>query len=286
MHSLPNSKKLSFESPARVRMTITPELAQQWLETTNTHNRKTSETHWTQLAIDMIEGRWRYNGDAIRFGSHGLLLDGQHRLMACVEAKMPFETDVILGLDPEVMSTIDHPKVRTAADIAHLNGVENAVKACALASLLLVHRKYGIQRMASSACYPTKTEVTALVASQPRIPRVAGRAASWGRNLAAPRIIAFCYYLFSEQDAGLADQFFAQLSEGANLSKDNPVFRLRERLVGNSMAKAKLPPVEVIALFFKAWIAYRDGKPVKVLRWSGDSGVYAEPFPTLDRGRR
>lgn len=286
MHSLPKSKQLSFETPARLRMTITPEQAQQWLETTNTRNRNMSETHWTQLALDMLEGRWRYNGDAIRFGADGVLLDGQHRLKACVEAKMPFETDVIFGLDPGVMSTIDHPKVRTAADIAHLNGVENAVKACALAHLLLIHEKHGIQRMASSASHPTKTQVTELVSAQPRVAEVAGRTGSWGRHLTAPRIIAFCYYLFSEQDGSLADRFFAQFTEGANLSKDNPVYRLRERLVGNSMAKAKLPPIEVIALFFKAWIAYREGKPVKNLRWRGDTGVSPEPFPEIDRGRR
>jgi hypothetical protein len=266
-------------------MTVTPEQAEQWLETHNTRNRNMSETHWMQLAIDMIEGRWRYNGDAIRFGSNGVLLDGQHRLKACVEAKMPVETDVIFGLDPEVMSTIDHPKVRTAADIAHLNGVENAVKACALAHLLLIHRKHGIERMASSSCHPTKTQVTALVSADPRIPVVAGRTGNWGRHLAAPRIIAFCYYLFSEQDGRLADRFFSEFTDGANLSKDNPVYRLRERLVGNSLAKAKLPPVEVISLFFKAWIAYREGRPVKALRWRGDGGIYAEPFPSIGRAR-
>ncbi|MDP2620568.1 MAG: hypothetical protein Q8P46_10395, partial [Hyphomicrobiales bacterium] len=81
-------------STTRTRCRITPELAREWLEKTNRKNRPLSELKWTAYAVDMLEGRWQYNGDAIRFGSDGVLLDGQHRLMACVEAGIPFETDV------------------------------------------------------------------------------------------------------------------------------------------------------------------------------------------------
>ena len=49
MHTLAKSKPPSSESPVRLRMAITPEQAQQWLETTNTKNRNMNETHWMQL---------------------------------------------------------------------------------------------------------------------------------------------------------------------------------------------------------------------------------------------
>jgi hypothetical protein len=78
--------------PRRMRMMVTPELAKQWLEA-NTHNRPLSEELVIAYMVDMLDGRWQYNGDAIRFDHTGRLIDGQHRLHACIEAGVPFETD-------------------------------------------------------------------------------------------------------------------------------------------------------------------------------------------------
>jgi hypothetical protein len=92
--------------------------------------------------------------------------------------------------------------------------------------------------------------------------------------------MTFCYYLFSAQNPGLAETFFSQLEGGTGLTERNPVYLLRERLRTNSVGKAKLPLLEIIALFFKAWIAYRSGKPVKCLRWN-NSGANPEKFPEI-----
>jgi hypothetical protein len=141
-----------------MRMMVTPELAKQWLEA-NTHNRPLSEELVIAYMVDMLDGRWQYNGDAIRFDHTGRLIDGQHRLHACIEAGVPFETDVVTGLAPEAIRTIDIGRVRTAGHIAHLEGVENASVACAIAGLAVLHRKYGIERMNDPRHKPTKTEI-------------------------------------------------------------------------------------------------------------------------------
>ena len=109
---------------------------------------------------------------------------------------------------------------------------------------------------------------------------VAGHAKNMGRTLASPRVMAFCYYLFSAQNPDLAERFFNHLASGAGLSEHSPVYLLRERLRTNSAGKAKLPILEIIALFFKAWIAYRNGKSVKCLRWN-NSGANPEKFPEI-----
>jgi hypothetical protein len=91
-------------SPGRAqRMTVTPELAEQWLRN-NTHNRKLSETHALAYASDMEAGRWKYNYVPIIIASDGTLIDGQHRLMACTLARVPFVSDVVFGAD--VLGTI------------------------------------------------------------------------------------------------------------------------------------------------------------------------------------
>lgn len=277
----------SFSAPTsrliRMRTTVTPQQAKAWLEQANTRNRPLSELHWMGMAIDMMEGRWEYNGDAIRFSNSGVLLDGQHRLRACVESNVPFETDVIFGLDPTVMDTIDIGRGRRASDVVALKGVENAITACAAASLLLVHQKHGLQRVQSPDAYPTKTEVSAFVVANPRLSQVAGHAAGLGKRLAPPRVIVACYYLFSEQNPELAERFFNDFSGGVNLTRTNPVYFLRERMVGNRTSKKKLQLVEIIAIFFKAWIAYRDSRPMELLRWAPGNN---EEFPDINIGCR
>ena len=78
---------LRATSPVRLRILVTPEMAKYWLETTNIKNRPLSEAHWMKLWLDIAEGRWKYNGEPISFGTNGALLNGQHRLTACSEVE-------------------------------------------------------------------------------------------------------------------------------------------------------------------------------------------------------
>lgn len=271
---------LRATKPVRIRMLVTPAMAKAWLETTNVNNRPLSEMHWMKIWLDIAEDRWKYNGEPISFGTNGALLNGQHRLQACAAGDAPIDTDVIFGLDPEAMSTIDIGKVRTAANIAHLEGIQNATVACAAAHLILLHENGGIQQLGNKQVEPSKTKINERVRIDHRISDLAGRAAGLGRSLAPPRAMACCYYFFSAQNPELAEQFFDRLASGAGLTKHDPVYLLRERLRTNSAGKAKLPLLEIVALFFKAWIAYRNGKQVKCLRWN-NGGANPEKFPEI-----
>lgn len=271
---------LRATKPVRIRMLVTPAMAKTWLETTNVNNRPLSEMHWMKIWLDIAEGRWKYNGEPISFGTNGALLNGQHRLQACAAGDTPIDTDVIFGLDPEAMCTIDIGKVRTAANIAHLEGIQNASVACAAAHLILLHENGGIQQLGNKQVEPSKTKVNERVRIDHRISDFAGRAAGLGRSLAPPRVMACCYYFFSAKNPELAEQFFDRLASGAGLTKHDPVYLLRERLRTNSAGKAKLPLLEIVALFFKAWIAYQNGKQVKCLRWN-NGGANPEKFPEI-----
>ena len=273
----PNAPVSQTSQP--VLMTVTPQLAKQWLER-NVHNRPLSEVTVIAYALDMLEGRWRYNGAAIQFDSNGTLIDGQHRLKACVEADVPFQTIVVFDLPPEVMRTIDIGKPRTSGHIAHLEGAQNASCACAVAGLILIHQKYGIRHMNDPRCQPTKTQVVEAVGRLPGIDGAVAQAKLLARKIAAPRLVGFCWYAFAQQDRTLADRFFTELANGLSLSPTNPVYHLRERLLADRQAKAKLPQVEIVALFFKAWLYYRENRPIRKLFWKSDGGS-PEKFPDL-----
>lgn len=263
----------------RLRMQVTPGLASQWLEQ-NLHNRPLSDSLVIAYGLDMIEGRWQYNGDAIRFDTEGQLIDGQHRLHACIEAKVPFETDVIFGLDPTAIRTIDIGKARTAGHIAHLEGAPNAASACAVAAMIILHRRHGIQHLHDCRCQPTKPQVVEAVRSMPALEGAVAQARLLGKKIAPPRVVGFCYYEFAARNRELADRFFTELAHGINLTRENPVYHLRERLLADRQAKAKLPQLEIVALFFKAWLYYRENRPMRKLFWKSD-GPAPERFPDI-----
>ncbi len=260
-------------------MRITPETAKQWLEQ-NVRNRPLSDDIVIGYALDMLEERWEYNGDAIRFDSAGCLIDGQHRLKACIEAGVSFESDVIFGLPPKVMRTIDIHRPRTAGHIAQIEGAQNAACACAVAAMIILHKRHGIQHMNDPRCQPTKTQIVDAASTLPNLEPAVAQARLLGRKIAAPRIIGFCYYVFAAQSPTLAERFFDELAHGINMQQDNPVYHLRERLLTDRRAKAKLPQFEIIALFFKSWLFYRENRPLRKLFWKSD-GPAPERFPSI-----
>jgi len=270
------SSRSTVPTDRRVKMTVTPDKAKQWLEL-NTRNRPLNEKLVAIYASDMKAGRWQYNGDAIRFDYNGNLIDGQHRLKACVESGVPFTTDVIGGLEPKAIQTIDIGCVRNASHIAHMYGVKNATNACAIAKLYLIHKKNGLGSINYPEKRPSKTEIVEAAIKIPGIQDAILRAAQVGSKIASPRILGVCYLIFSEQNRVAADRFFNDLAYGTNLRSDSPVYLLRERLLANNRSKYKIPEIEILALFFKAWAAYRDGRPMRRLAWS-----VTEDFPRID----
>lgn len=265
-------------SGMRCRMSITPDQAAAWLEN-NTHNRPLRQCRVAKYARAMERGLWRYNYQPIIVSRDGLILDGQHRLWACVESNAVFESDVVFGADSAIMDSIDMNATRSSGDQAHLGGVKNANVAASAALLILMFEDGNIDSVRNTKLYPTNQEVISR-ASDPAIQasiRVAMPSKHICRRLGAS---TFCHYVFHRQNAELADRFFAELASGAMLAEDNPVFQLRKRLEENNRSRSKLPQDVIIALFFKAWQKYRANKRMKVLSWRS-TGPSPEPFPEI-----
>lgn len=96
-------------------VTITPDKARELLGRNN-QNRTVSRNHVNKLARDMRAGDWRLNGDAIRVMDDGDLADGQHRLLACIEADRPFQTLLVTGLSKDDMLSVDRARTRNIGD--------------------------------------------------------------------------------------------------------------------------------------------------------------------------
>ena len=100
---------------------ITPEAAKDYLER-NTHNRPVNKEHVRALAKAIREGRWQTTHQGIAFSEDLVLLDGQHRLLAIIEANMTVRMQVTMGLAKDALFGIDQNKVRTVAQNLGLMG--------------------------------------------------------------------------------------------------------------------------------------------------------------------
>lgn len=119
---------------------ITPSLAKQMLKK-NVDNRATKVKSIALLVRAMRSGEWKENGEAIIIDEKGVLKDGQHRLISCIEADYSFNCVVVRGVKSDVMSTIDIGMNRGLHDILYLNGFKNVTKLAAGIKAITLRRE-------------------------------------------------------------------------------------------------------------------------------------------------
>jgi hypothetical protein len=112
--------RAELEATARGRWTcyamlVTPEMAAAWL-TANTANRAVRRSHAVSLARLMRAGEWRLTHQGVAFDRSGHLIDGQHRLLAIVEAGVPVEILVFVDCPDDTFGALDRGLKRQLRD--------------------------------------------------------------------------------------------------------------------------------------------------------------------------
>lgn len=95
--------------------TITPEKAREYLSN-KAPNRTIRAKDVAMLVRDIQNGEWRVTHQGIAFNNAGELIDGQHRLLACVKSGIPINILVTRGLEDGAGAAIDRGKTRIFAD--------------------------------------------------------------------------------------------------------------------------------------------------------------------------
>jgi hypothetical protein len=254
---------------------ITPEMAKALLEK-NIGNRNVSIPHVKSLSRMMSDGSFLFNGDAIRIDTDGIILDGQHRLMACVKSGVPFKTVLATGLPRQVFATIDQQSKRTAANTLFVAGEKNCKD---LSATLGWIERYFIGDMITARSRFNNQQVLVLLEKYPEA-REALAGLSRTKGLIYRSVAAACNYLFRKKDADLAEQFFEQLLSGAGLDEDSPIYVLREALMKNAIERNKHSQQYIMAIMIKTWNAMRKNERIKFLRFGKVGGTH-ESFPIV-----
>lgn len=278
-NGVPSNSRTRSLDDMKQTITITPTLALEWLEQ-NTKNRPKRPKKVREYARDMKSGKWKLSGDTIKFDRNGVLLDGQHRLMAVIESDTPIASDVRFGLDPNVFINIDTHIKRQPHDFLSIRGEANsrALVKGVVNALCYIDKQYynfGHSRY-------TNDEISEFIRKNPEI-RNSVDVGLRLKGIVKSGLAVGLHYLSSRANKKKADLFWKGLIEGSNLSSMSPIRVLREKLISERLSGKKyeaMKSIEIVALIIKAFNAFVQNRAIGNLKWTSQ-GRSAEPFPTF-----
>lgn len=121
-----------------VRIQVTPEIAQEWLDRNPPRQRRVMDSHVRKLADEMRANRWNENVIApIELArDSGWVLNGRHRLTAIIETGQSHWFNVVTSADEGTFDVIDAIAPRTPANVLEADGFKNARTLEAVARLM------------------------------------------------------------------------------------------------------------------------------------------------------
>lgn len=249
------------------RLLVTPEIAKAWLDQ-NVSNRKIVKNHVDKLTRDMVSGEFEFTGDPIRFDWNKRLIDGQHRLLACVAADRPFESLVIYNLPPETQKKMDTGRPRLASDMLSLTGLHYATTLSSACRLILTEKNGDTVR---STTYTT-TEILGVLDKHKKLPASinAVRTSKIPKGISGAQL-AVMHYIASHilNAPNVADQFVEVIKTGIPTYDGDAAHTFRERRI-SSHGTGRESRDNGWRVMKHAWNLFALGKPAKVMRGAAD----------------
>jgi hypothetical protein len=259
--------------------TITPEEARSLVASAE-NVRKLSPRKVEALSRAMRAGRFELNGETIIIGEDGALLNGFHRLNACIKAGVAFRTYVARGVQntPDVRGSIDSLPGRTPAQRLMIRGNWHrkfASSACGSVRWYEALKAGTMDRdcIAGGVGISTRLlpdEVNRMVESMPLVHEcidLYSGAETWRIKKLLKPMAPFVglYAYLGELDHALVLNLYTALKTGS-VSMTDSAWLLAEYLAKNAGEFRRDPPVVMLAKFIKCWNGLRGGPAPKVLR--------------------
>ena len=264
--------------------TVTPAIAEDWL-TKNWRNRMLRPAHISRLARDMKAGRWVLNGEAIRFDTSGKLIDGQHRLLACMEAGAAFVSLVMYDCPPGVQGSLVGAVPRSFADELKMNGHAHTVLLSSSAKCCAVFDAFGhwepqftreITYFEQQDAF-RKHEEKILSAAHYAVERY-HRSPQRHDRIGVTQLSSMLVH-FREHNREVADWFVDKAYSGAMIDEKEPIFLLR-RVFAPRDPHRRLSHARRWAFTIRAFNWTLEGRKMSRLYWRA-GGMTPEPFPRI-----
>lgn len=233
----------------------------------NRRNREVRRGKVKSFAAKIVAGRFRLTHQGIAFDTAGNILDGQHRLMAVVEAKLPIRCLAHFNEPDENFRFIDRDlSPRTTADDLYELGEVGPRDGPSVAAAARILHHYDAGRVPWTAEALTTEQAIDVIAAHPLLVGTAQWAREEFQNkggLPTAPIVAFGT-LMREVDDAAAIRFLKRLAAGTDLVAGDPILALREVSLREGSRGSATRNAFMVRLV-RAWNAHRRGTPVSKL---------------------
>ena len=253
---------------------VTPKMAREWLKK-NKKNRHYSAMRAKRYATEMTAGRWKVNGESIKFDADKNLCDGQHRLEGIMIADIAVEMYVMHGLDLKAYDTLDVGKPRNVSDVFSRAGKKHYALLAATLRWVHAHESGMTDSGTRSSGTPLLTTIAIdVLARHPGIEESCefiSKLGRFARGAIPTSQASYIHYYGSLANRDKANDFWTKVLVGENLLQTMPEYALRSRLdMASKVNGQSLQPRAKNALAIKAWNASLAGKRMRRLQWTKD----------------
>ena len=251
--------------------TIVPEEAQE-LVNSNLEDRKVNHGYVSQYARDMKDGKWELNGSTILIDTAKKRIDGQHRLLGCIEAGAAFTTLLVSEVENDVKLTVDQGRNRTLSDHVSVAGYDPSVGAAIRGYLALAK----LDRAENGQDYRRVT-MRELMTELETSPELYNRATKYATKVAKcmtelkNKAIASSYvYLVKDMgyDEKKITEFFNQVAQLSNNTSATRALSLTLSQWKKNHEGKSCPATTQQVLVIKAWNSFINDEDVDYISYS------------------
>jgi hypothetical protein len=257
------------------RAILSPRAAALLLKNHNFKNRGMKKHQKAFLQRQIDSGKFVYNGETIIVGDNSQILNGQHRLAACVAAGKSIEVLIVFGVPAEAFVTVDQGARRGGGDVLAIEGHKNCNQLAATLRQIDNYFKGALGK--SHAAGPAGAEGRGDNSfSLELLTRYPGAEASVskmkGIRISTPAVAAALHYLFCQCSPEQAEEFCDVVLNGFSPDVSytdigRSAGMLREWLTRSALGSKKTLPWVQANIWIKAWNAGRTGVMPKILSW-------------------
>ena len=243
----------------------------------NTSNRPLSRSTVRSFADAMRRGEWLVTHQGIAFDTRGVLVDGQHRLAAVVEADVTVEMAVFTEVEPDTFDVLDTGKKRNAADVLAIEGEKSTTLLAAMVRTVWQYQNRPDQSWAGGAAGVTNHQIVQTLEANPALRdyvAFADRVASeTGMIKSAAGAAAYLVDQANAQKKTKMGEWHDGVIDGAGLDKTDPRLMFRKAMFAMARKQAgvvqrRRDTREHVVLYLRAFNAWADSEPLTQLRYT------------------
>lgn len=251
---------------------VTPEMAEVYLQC-NLNNRPLSRAHITNLAEALKRGEWKMTAEPIKFTNDDLLIDGQHRLHAILEANKGALLSIARNVPADSFDAMDRGRLRSSGDVLAMMNVKYYTAVASGLRLYCQFEQKNTDGTINLSRVISSQQIENQMKKSPSVHEWAKFSYTGIKKMLNSGTVVGLGLLFEEKDPQFAKAFFDKLSSGEGLRKGDPLLTLRDRLMLNRYSNAKLAQRHIIMIVIKCWNASRRNKSLSVLRMGDDEKI-------------